>query len=276
MDILYHYTTMQTFYSMMEKSILEEKYLEMWATNSLWTNDSTELQLFKEYLMVELENYAATKGEILTEADKTIINDIHTENESYIISLSEKEDNLTMWRGYGQNGNGISLGFDFNKIDSPMADLKKPDEPNKPFDSSLLHISSDLNKCRYNSNLFKENIVTIYRNLKEKKTEFSNFVIYRNISLSSPIYKHPAFIDEGEWRIIKKAFRYEAQYRMTDDKILIPYIKIKIPISCLTRIIIGPCANSSGVVERIKQFAEMKITHPIEVSLSQIPYRNRL
>lgn len=44
----------------------------------------------------------------------------------YFISFSEQEDDLTMWRGYGQNGDGISLGFDFDKLPgAPLMRLRE-------------------------------------------------------------------------------------------------------------------------------------------------------
>ena len=61
--ILYHYTTMNTFYNMMEHSLCYEegdihpKYITMWATHYAYQNDPSECQLFFEGLKKNIADY---------------------------------------------------------------------------------------------------------------------------------------------------------------------------------------------------------------------------
>lgn len=119
MNILYHYTTMSTFYNMIEHSLQYEdgdihpKYITMWATHYAHQNDPTECQLFFKGLENSILNYARTNKIDITSSDKKLIQQPWYGLNLFTISFSKQEDDLTMWRGYGQNGDGISLGFDF-------------------------------------------------------------------------------------------------------------------------------------------------------------------
>lgn len=62
--ILYHYTTMDTFISMMEHSLypkgddIVSTHLIMWAGHSSYQNDPTECKLYFEGLRKAVENYS--------------------------------------------------------------------------------------------------------------------------------------------------------------------------------------------------------------------------
>ena len=58
-----------------------------------------------------------------------------------------------MWRGYGQNGDGISLGFDFDKLPgAPLMRLRDRDNPennNYQLDTRLIYNKDYPIKCVY-------------------------------------------------------------------------------------------------------------------------------
>ena len=95
----------------MSKENKKLSYITMWATHYAYQNDPTECQFFFEGLQNRILNYAKTKKVELTDEDKQLIKQPWYGLNIYTISLSTQEDDLTMWRGYGQNGDGISLGF---------------------------------------------------------------------------------------------------------------------------------------------------------------------
>lgn len=77
--ILYHYTTMDTFISMMEHSLfhqndnLEPTHLIMWAGHSSYQNDPTECKLYFEGLRKAIENYSLNNScNLMEEYDKLI------------------------------------------------------------------------------------------------------------------------------------------------------------------------------------------------------------
>lgn len=212
MNILYHYTTMSTFYNMIEHSLQYKdgdshpKCITMWATHYAHQNDPTECLLFFEGLKAGVLDYTKNNNKALNDKDNDLIQHPQWHMNIFTISFSKHEDDLTMWRGY------------VNK--NEWADVKQ----------------------------------AIINN------EYA------------PIYKHKKYEAEGEYRIIKHQIK--PQYRLADNK-QVPYIKVNVPISCLKRIVVGPCQTSSEVIMRIKSFLWTK-GMDIEVVLSTIPYRSRL
>lgn len=155
--LLYHYTTMNTFYSMIDHSLVYEKndinptYITMWATHYAYQNDPTECQFFFEGLQNRILNYAKTKKVELTDEDKQLIKQPWYGLNIYTISLSTQEDDLTMWRGYGQNGDGISLGFDFSKLPSTLP-IYGPDCKEREYRSEsdpTYLLTRNIRECKY-------------------------------------------------------------------------------------------------------------------------------
>lgn len=120
--IVYHYCSVEVM-----KSILYNKNL--WLSDSYKTNDSSEMywllsnttdifnNVFEEYA----EKY---KPEILENLScylnifNKIIESYKTSNatkiKKFFTSFSEKGDLLSQWRAYGDDGFGVSIGFDTN------------------------------------------------------------------------------------------------------------------------------------------------------------------
>lgn len=281
--ILYHYTTMNTFYNMIEHSLCYEegdihpKYITMWATHYAFQNDPTECQLFFEGLKAGILDYTKKNNIALNDKEKELTQHPQYNLNIFTISFSKQEDDLTMWRGYGQNGDGISLGFDFSKLPStlPMygADCKERKYWSESEPTYLLY--DEIKKCEYvdtnNIKIAEEACNKTLKNIfnKDEWTDVKQAIIN---NAYAPIYKNKKYEAEGEYRIIKHQIM--PQYRLADNK-LVPYININIPIECLKRIIVGPCQSSSEVVMRIKSFLWTKC-FDTEVIISAIPYRNRL
>ena len=155
--ILYHYTTMNTFYNMIEHSLcydegdIHPKYITMWATHYAFQNDPTECQLFFEGLKAGVLDYTKKNNIALNDKEKELTQHPQYNLNIFTISFSKQEDDLTMWRGYGQNGDGISLGFDFSKLPStlPMygADCKERKYWSESEPTYLLY--DEIKKCEY-------------------------------------------------------------------------------------------------------------------------------
>ena len=288
MNILYHYTTMSTFYNMIEHSLQYEdgdihpKYITMWATHYAHQNDPTECQLFFKGLENSILNYARTNKIDITSSDKKLIQQPWYGLNLFTISFSKQEDDLTMWRGYGQNGNGISLGFDFSKLPSSLplygADCKER-KYRCESDPAYLRIE-DLNKCNYidpnkieiAEDAYKRAIENIFGQDKTWTDVKQAMLINKYAS----IYKHYKYEAEGEWRIVKNSTI--SKYRLGENRSLIPYIEVNVPIDCLSKIIVGPCQNYDKIIMDIKKFLWTKgvKTENMNIIPSSIPYRNRI
>ena len=212
--LLYHYTTMNTFYSMIDHSLVYEKndinptYITMWATHYAYQNDPTECQFFFEGLQNRILNYAKTKKVELTDEDKQLIKQPWYGLNIYTISLSTQEDDLTMWRGYGQNGDGISLGFDFSKLPSTLP-IYGPDCKEREYRSEsdpTYLLTRNIRECKYidpnNIEIAEEAYERAIDNIFGKDKEWNDVKQKRLINEYAPIYKHYKYKAEGEWRII--------------------------------------------------------------------------
>ena len=120
-EYLYHYTTFEN-----AKKIIDTN--ECWFTNVHFLNDSSEFNyarsIFektlnspegKERIFAALEPYGYLTSDllpdILNEVENLLEEAKHGDSQSYIFSFSERGDQLSQWRGYGRNGDGVSIGF---------------------------------------------------------------------------------------------------------------------------------------------------------------------
>lgn len=287
-QLLYHYTTMNTFYAMMEHSLcykendFHPQYLRMWSTNYAYQNDLTECKLFLYALEKAVEKYVKTKNIVLPTESWKLLHESVFGMGIYTISFSEHDDDLTMWRGYGQDGDGVSIGFDFSELPTPpMAgcyDSEQEIEASE-IDREVLIQTDRLIKCKYvepkddfiSEELVSKTVENLLSEDKDSKDLKQAFINYNN----APRYKHYKYEQEQEWRIIKN----EAlpKYKMVDNKHLVPYIEIKISIDCIKKIVVGPCLSSKEIVRNVKSYLLSKYLdiENIEVVESEIPYRNR-
>ncbi len=272
--ILYHYTSLSTFLEIM-KQVKEEhfilrgtdiKYLNDWSEMDYGTNVLSECLKYYESCNPEKEKKS---NQITPEKWREFLTLSTFKSEPFITSLSQNQDNLPMWSMYGDNGNGIAIGLDFNII--------KLDYNN----------SADvpLKKCHYNSNLLLEelksnaDILEILYNtngITESRIYLNPNIAYNELANRICTLKHPSYEYENEWRLIKKASLFE-----TDNKInvnsttLKPFIENKIQISAIKEIVVGPCKN----FELTKNLIKIALSNEgIELNKIQIiqsiaPYR---
>ena len=288
--LLYHYTTMDTFYSMIEHSLYPKgddvvpTHLIMWAGYYSYQNDSTECELYFKGLKKAIQAYSKNTSRNLMEEYNKCVSDPKKDLGIYLISFSEQEDDLTMWRGYGQNGDGISLGFNFNKLPGSqlmhLYDKNDPEANSQQVDDRLINRTDFPEKCIYTepNNIKIENEVydKTLRILQEEDNEFKDIILSLINSKEAPKYKHIKYAAEKEHRIIKK--KIISKFRIGRNGLPIPYIEVGIPLNCLQKIIIGPCLESSQAETRLKKYLLTKgddIEH-IDIITSQIPYRNRI
>lgn len=287
-QLLYHYTTMNTFYAMMDHSLCSEKgdfhpkYLRMWATNYAYQNDYTECKLFLDRLEKSVEKYVEVKNIALPSDSWKLLHESIFDMGIYTISFSEHDDDLTMWRGYGQDGDGVCIGFDFSNLPTPpMAGCYDSEEEIEAseIDREVLIQTDRPIKCKYVEpeddfipeelvSKTVENLLSEDKDLKDLKQAFIN-------DNNAPRYKHYKYKQEKEWRIIKNETL--PKYKMVDNNHLVPYMEVKISIDCIKKIIVGPCLSSKETVRNVKSYLLSKYLdiENIKVVKSEIPYRNR-
>ena len=285
-QILYHYTTMNAFYAMMEHSLCYEeddfhpKYLKMWATHYAHQNDPMECKLFFRGLQKAVKDYTEQHKIVLSTEDEQLLHEPWYGIGLYTVSFSEQEDDLTMWRGYGQNGDGISIGFDFSKLPpAPLAyflDDKSIDKVPE-MDITILRQTDSPLKCKYvnfHDNYIPQEIILItIDNLLTDKSQWRDIRQLITTGKYAPTFKHYKYEQEKEWRIVRHEIM--PKYRIANERNIIPYVEVKISIDCLKKIVIGPCISSKENAMNVKNYLLTK-SIDVDVVESEIPYRNRL
>lgn len=278
---LYHYTSNQGLIGILESQ-------KLWATNYSFLNDSSELnygmKLSIELLEMEIKKYSNDTlnkySLILEEAlkNKKEINDF------YITSFSEHKDLLSQWKGYGQNGRGFSLGFDFKEFTR----WKRED---------ILDIFIYIQPVIYDLEEQKNELKNIYENLiKHILTLESNGLLTDKrfhsiasctvdfIKLKSIFFKSNSFQEENEWRIVYQNIgnieveQKKTKFRFIESKI-IPYLELDLlpqkSLLPVKEIIVGT-KNNINEIEKIISYVyanlEQKGSIP-KIKLSNIPLK---
>lgn len=122
--LLAHYTSIQVMDSILKNN-------EIWLSNPLFMNDLQEMRFglqagtnfFSDIEKLKQAGGSEQRAEILQRSYFGYFRYYEEQQafDTYIFCLSERQPTdddglLSMWRGYGQHGNGVSLVFDSSKI----------------------------------------------------------------------------------------------------------------------------------------------------------------
>jgi hypothetical protein len=199
--LLAHYTTVQT----LEKMLLSK---EVWFSNPLFMNDFEEVR----FGLIESERIISTDSAVLdacgtVERRVELLRHMNFYSQrfinehlfdTYIFCLSEHtrgdaDGLLSMWRGYGANGNGVAVVFDTSKLTT---------NPKSPLlIAKVAYASADARRdwivkataafCGLLKGL----------SLPTEKLHLAAFALFERIKLFALFSKHKGFDEEREWRI---------------------------------------------------------------------------
>ena len=215
--IYYHYCSVDTFFNIMQTSTIR-------LGNPLFMNDSAEII----WLLELLKNYVAKNkncAEILKQWNliKQMINKLLQKIDvPFIFCLSKGNDVLSQWRSYADDGKGVAIGIDVNrllKLDTELLvgkDIIYDDKEQmklleqKKLDDSLDDFIEELEMA-----LQGENETEIYSKVRKVASYILNEAI---------ICKNPAFEEEREFRILclpskvsEKSMVSEIKFRSNND-----------------------------------------------------------
>lgn len=271
--ILYQYTDINGV-----QGILEKK--ELWATDFRYLNDSTEIKYGVNLVQITLQNIITNGCDKFTKNFITeflkLGDDFFSLENIYVACFCEDGDLLSQWRGYANNGEGYSIGFDSARIIFKIAENVDEKAPNMYVSSFLkvIYLEDEQKQIikdtlKIYTDFMKENKINILDDM------FKKFVTSFSECISRIIcsFKHPAFIEENEWRILSFADKQSTSNvkEKKDDiniinfrankEFLIPYIKLKLDnvFKCPTaipifKIISGPSKSQNLKILSIKQF----------------------
>jgi len=286
MSDLYHYCSTATFHSIITSR-------SIWLSSLNQSNDKNEGRMISEAVsrLAEKDNLSTE----ITENLLTAVANLESLFTGFGFCLSQDGDLLSQWRGYAEDGKGVSIGFNRAYLDWIVKSNSA-----KKFYLSLL-------KVEYESDKHEQLVYQAYtemRDLLESEEEFLSD-IPSSLSKESEEYtrltelqgrmamltmlkaamtaynevfllKHRAFSEEKEWRLLHTdglTSSSKCNFRAGDDGI-IPYKPCKIrngPYNPITKVILGPRHNTP--IEVIENYLIQKGFGGIEVIKSCAPYR---
>lgn len=279
MGYLYHYTSCEGLFGMLQDyDRISNPNLTMWATNALFMNDSSEFFLGREIneealLIYEKEHKIASDDVIGDTLGSLVEPKLRIESAPFVISLSENISNAAMWSLYSNRGKGIALKIDKAKL---TADLRTHLRPCIYCNSATEFLQQNYQDF---DGLYKSH-KQLARLDKHHQSETNKEFGARFLSVwFAPQIKHKSFSYEREMRFIYHISFEEypkIKFRCNKD-FIVPYVEIKVPISALCGIVIGPTANhelvhrSLGLYLSNKGVEFQRIVDNIQQS--EVPYR---
>ncbi|NPD48022.1 DUF2971 domain-containing protein [Lentimicrobium sp. S6] len=275
-DKLYHYCSVESMFN-----IIKSKSL--WLSNSGQMNDSEESTWIEQYFDIIKDSFKQKKYEpYLDKIFNVYYDDLGS---SFIFCLSDKKDSLSQWRGYSDDGRGVSIGFSREQLNifEYLPHLRN---------SQILTIS--LIPVIYSESIQQQKIHEILKNTKNdidtyphhSKTPFS-YQFAKELLLLTQSYKNPSFEEESEWRLIftpntsgfsvKKEITNiisDLNFRCTKDKIISYYkqsLENKFNSKLIPEIVLGP--KSKIDIPEFKLFLKANGLEGTEVTPSDSTYR---
>lgn len=213
-DTLYYYCNLETFFNII-------KNRSLWLTDIGKSNDSLE----QKYLALQIIDNIDEYIKILS-YDKLNVNEVNNiANHLYsylhskqpepvwAICFSQKGDDLSQWRGYGDDAKGICVGFKYRYLEK--INRLKLDERGIKYNNDQMRIrhieyGEEATK-NYFQHLSKIGKPYFNRNLELRIQDAIKGLFYR------PYYKHGAFKDEEEWRIVYTKINTNKKYTFDFD-----------------------------------------------------------
>ncbi len=291
--LLAHYTSISVLEAVLRNN-------EVWFSNPLFMNDMEEVRFGinagASLLLASPEIESACGSKQRFDALKSAFNHYYNTFandhvlDTYVFCLSEhtKDDTdglLSMWRGYGSNGNGAAIVLDTAKL---------PAREESPLIVASVHYGTTearLNWLRQRITEFAE--ILGKSNIPDDKLYLGSFCFFQRLVLFAIFTKHRGFKEENEWRVVYMRDRDTAKVfdRMfsywVGPRGVEPKLKLNIEVvpdladnhitlsKMIERIILGPSLSSplarSSILKMLDSLGRSELKDRI-VS-STIPFR---
>ena len=307
--MLYYYCRNATFASIIKNHSL-------WLSDMTQSNDSYEIhryvKIVEEAIDKKLEALKQTNQEdkpqkgpkrklfiqnenlqkVYSQAKKSLTS-LEKDHYCLAICFSDKGDSLSQWRGYGDDGYGMSIGFDEQRIE----DLSKQHVLFRYDDVKYYSsIEDDEIQNKLKGYIYALDCIGSDTNDKEKNRS----IAIKNWSTSildndAPFYKPAGFIEERETRFCFVRYIHSAEMASpketshlqgidfhVSNTAIIPHYELKLEDNqkafmsdIIREVIIGPCNGSD--INTVRSFLAKEgfdYSH-IRIKKSGIPYRTR-
>lgn len=276
--ILYRYTSLEGLLG-----IIKDKSIR--ATNILYLNDASELNYSLELFKKQFLSFKSGISNFLYPAYwfvEKLMKDIDilflSERFSFFVcSFSEENDLLSQWRGYCPKGIGFSLGFKLSYLRECARNygykIIKYNYDEKQLEDNLKQIIEETDQK------YSDNIASMSKDSIEIELAANFYMKFFN---HAPIFKHPKFKEENEWRIIAgppqiEKVSKEIKFR-SGPSMIVPYIEFPLPREednlIINKIVVGPTHEPILAKASVEMLLKSKNVKFDEVQYSTIPYRN--
>lgn len=230
---IYHYCSLETF-----NSIITSKTLRL--SDITKSNDSKELIYIRPFIKEEFLNvYRSEPAQFFKNAvgegqwqkiTEHYINDWFDENyryySFYVMCFSNRPDVLSQWRGYANDGNGVSIGLDREVLKRllgacvPHPELDKVEYIERTQKARVKKIATDTIKAIKNE-FNPEHLKNIEVNPADDSwlMKFFNSAFDKLFNLAV-ICKNPFFSEESEYRIWYRVDKKTVSSELNDDLII--------------------------------------------------------
>ena len=273
-ELLYHYTTVESFVSIMNSG-------ELWASYIRYQNDISEQRLIWDHVRARIKaRLATTSG---NDRDRLLqvqsLASSPLELDIYILCFSKDGgDTLGQWRGYGGSA-GVAIGFDPSELKKRCSGFTKAMSHNQPFPMGWAFLLDEVRYIEPTGDEQSNQIIDIFidnPNPTEHESRFSQEEVFsRRISLSSSRFKHKAFHEEKEWRIAIFDVPEDSVHFRTRKSMMLPFVPFDLgkgqsvwPL--IQRITVGPSPHQIETIATIKK----RLNDQVVVVESSIPYRD--
>lgn len=274
--LFHHYTTADGL-----QGILTSGCLRFTRTDFL--NDFSEIQHGIDLFTARLQE--ASGGRLFTEfqdhCKRLNWMDLQNRNRAFVCCFSTEGDNLDMWRGYGSNSPGYSIGFRDCVLASntaPKAELLRviygEEEQVDLLDALVGQIRQYLEAVEY---------------ADDQKGQVFNAILF-NVWLFFPILKHGGFRSEKEYRLVVRDVSSKRDAEIGESITVKTYSRRNYFVPCIEldfttnkgtesdlypieSITIGPCAEPVLAEKGLKVFLGEHRLGQVDVKRSQIPFR---
>lgn len=252
--MLHHYCSLDSFMGIVQtKSI--------WAGDSRFLNDSTELKESKRVLEDSIEMIsdaieALPSAKRVIEAIESVCSQVHI---IFVASFSAEQDDLSQWRSYADRGRGVRLGFN---------------------EALLGELPYRMGNVIYGAPQLVDSAIAMAERYarKPKLTADDLKALTRELVDLSALAKHDAFRGERESRLLARADEYPEAVNFRRSGLFVTSYKI-IPLDSiwkrgvLEEVCVGPNQHEAETSRSIVEFLKAKGLAKTLVHRSTAPFR---
>ncbi len=256
MDILFHYTSFDCLRSILKgiRQIGGKRYLTLWASSVYEMDDQMEMNYGYPFIQSVVNDYenkiSLTLEQRMDKCVREIPNFISGPNDKFflpkkktpfVLSFTQSWDSSFMWDKYGDQGKGICLALDANK-------LQKESERANSHIANIAYLKDkaydyEIWKSLYDSvvnEIKKVHVLVPFLKVKDDVNSLKQVVLETLCPLVSVLIKGSDFEKEQEVRWFSIADGNRSKLREKNGTI-VSFVEIPIPLDCLVGIGCGPC-----------------------------------